>query len=77
MHPDDTSPKIWKVYYRRLSEMTPSERLQNMARLWRAGNELQREGVRRRFPHASDEEVTFQVAVLRFGEELARKAYGR
>lgn len=65
------------AYYKRLSEMTPSERLTVMAGLWDAGHALQCAGVRLRFPEASEDEVIFQVAVARFGEELARKAYRR
>ena len=29
------------------------------------------------YPEADDAEITFRIAVARFGEDLARKAYGR
>jgi hypothetical protein len=36
----DTSPDACAVYFRRLSEMTPAERLGVGAALWAAGNSL-------------------------------------
>jgi hypothetical protein len=71
----DTSPALEDVYFRRLAEMTPSEKGQVQAELWRAGHALQCAAVRQRNPDASDDEVIFQVAVARFGLDLARKAY--
>ena len=72
----DTSPKAREAYYRRLSEMTPSERLGIGAALWRAGHSLQRAAILRAYPHAGEGEINFRIAVTRFGAELARKAYG-
>jgi hypothetical protein len=73
----DTSPKASEAYYRRLSEMTPSERLSVGAALFAAGDALERAGVRRDFPDADDEEINFRIAVTRYGAHLARKAYRR
>lgn len=73
----DTSPKAREAYFRRLAEMTPSERLAVGAALWRAGDSLQRSATRRMHPQADDAEITFQIAVTRFGPELARKVYGK
>jgi hypothetical protein len=73
----DTSPEAREAYFRRLAEMTPSERLCIGAALWRAGDALQRSAVRRMHPEADDAEITFRIAVTRFGAELAGKAYGR
>jgi hypothetical protein len=56
--------------------MTPSERLRLGAALWRAGDSLQRAALRREHPDASDLELTFFLAVSRFGMDLARRAYG-
>jgi hypothetical protein len=77
MSASDTSAEASEVYRRRLAEMTPSERLRIGHSLWQAGNALQRAGIRRKYPHADEAEITFHVAVSRFGEELARKVYGR
>ena len=71
----DTSPAMEAAYFRRLAEMTPSERVNSAAELWRAGHALQCAAVRQRNPEASDDEVIFQVAVARFGFEAASKAY--
>jgi hypothetical protein len=73
----DTSPRMREVYYRRLAEMTPSERVRIMADLWETGHALRCAGVRQQFPQADDDEVIFRVAAARFGEELAQKVYGR
>jgi len=71
----DTSQKAGKVYFRRLNGMTPSERLGWGAALWEAGDSLQRAEIRRQNPHADEAEITFRIAVTRFGWELAKKAY--
>ena len=73
----DTSPKARDAYFRRLAEMTPSERLAVGAALWRAGDSLQRSAMRRMHPRADTTEINFQIAVTRFGSELARKVYGK
>lgn len=71
----DTSPKAREIYGRRLKEMTPSERVQWGVALWTAGDSLQRAALRRDNPHATEAEIVFQLAVSRFGLDLARKAY--
>jgi hypothetical protein len=73
----DTSPGAREVYFRRLAEMTPSERVGIGAALWAAGDSLQRAAMRRMCPDADDAEINFRIAVTRYGAELARKAYGR
>ena len=35
----DTSPAMWDVSYRRLAEMSPSERIGIAAALWKAGHD--------------------------------------
>ncbi len=71
----DTSAKAREVYFQRLEGMTPSERLGLGAALWNAGDSVQRAAVRRAYPDAAEAEITFRLAVTRFGSELARKAY--
>jgi Rv0078B-related antitoxin len=73
----DTSQGAREVYFRRLAEMTPSERLGIGAALWTAGDSLQRAALRRTHPDADAADINFRVAVTRFGAELARKAYRR
>jgi len=74
---NDTSPKAHEVYLQRLSEMTPPERVRLGTALWQAGHSLQWAAARRKYPDANDEELAFQIAVTRFGEELARAAFRR
>lgn len=73
----DTSEEAREVYFRRLKEMTASERVELGVALWTAGDSLRRAALRRENLHADDAEITFQIAVSRFGLELARKAYRR
>ena len=73
----DTSPKASEFYYRRLAEMTPSERLSVGAALFAAGDALQRAAARRDFPDADDDEINFRIAVTRYGVDLARKVCRR
>jgi hypothetical protein len=73
----DTSLEPREVCFRRLAEMTPSERIGIGAALWAAGNSLQRAAARRMYPDADEAEITFRIAVTRFGADLARKAYRR
>ena len=77
MELSDTSPKAQEVYFRRLREMTPSERINLGIALWEAGDTLQRAAIRRENPNATEDEITFKLAVSRFGLDLARKAYRR
>ncbi len=73
----DTSPESRRVYFGRLAEMTPSERVRLGAALWQAAQSLQRASMRQRNPGAHDTEIAFQIAVTRFGPELARAAWHR
>jgi hypothetical protein len=66
-----------QVYFRRLAAMSPAERLRLGAALWQAGQSLQWATARRKHPNADEGEIAFQVAVTRFGIELARAAYGK
>jgi hypothetical protein len=61
--------------FQRLKEMTPSERLALGSALWETGDAVQRAAAKRKHPHADEAEVTFRLAVVRFGLELAQKAY--
>ena len=77
MTPSDTSEKASRVYYDRLAAMTPAERISLAAELWSAADSLQRAVLRRDYPEADEQEILFRLAVTRYGEELARKAYRR
>lgn len=70
----DTSEKACEVYFQRLKGMTASERLEVGVALWETGDSLQRAALRGANPNAEEAEITFQIAVFRFGLDLARKA---
>jgi hypothetical protein len=71
----DTSPKAADAYFRRLREMTACDRIALAVDLWEAGHALQRAGLRRLHPTADEDEITFRIAVSRWGLELAEKVY--
>jgi hypothetical protein len=73
----DTSPAAREVYFQRLAEMTPGERVRLATALWETAHSLQWAAMRRGNPDADDTEIAFQIAVTRFGAELARTAYRR
>lgn len=73
----DTSPAASEAYFRRLAEMTPAERVNIGVSLCRAADALQRAALRREYPDAEEDEILFRLAVSRYGEELARRAYLR
>jgi hypothetical protein len=73
----DTSPKASQVYFQRLAAKSPAERVRLGAALWEAAHCLQWAAARRKHPDADEAEIAFQVAVTRFGADLARAAYGK
>jgi hypothetical protein len=73
----DTTPNAEAFYRRRLAQMTPAERVQLGTALWEAAYALQSAAARRRNPDADEAGIHFQIAVTRFGAELARAAYRR
>jgi hypothetical protein len=73
----DTSPKTREVYYQQLAKLTAPERLRLGTALWEAAHSLQWAAMGRKNPGADDAEIAFQIAVTRFGAELARTAYRR
>lgn len=77
MELSDTSPKAREVYWQRLAEMTPSERVRVGVGLWEAAHSLQWAAARRKYPEASDAELIYRIAVTRFGPDLAKAVYRR
>lgn len=75
MRPLDTSAEAEKVYFALLRKLTPVQRINMGVDLWKTGDSLQRVAVRRDFPLATEEEIRFQIAVRRFGREIAGKAF--
>jgi len=77
MRPLDTSENADEVYFQHLRKMTPVERINIAVALWEAADATQRAGIRQQYPNATEEEIRFEMAVRRFGAELAQKVYGR
>jgi len=73
----DTSPEAERVYYRRLAELTPAQRVQIGLELTGAADDMLRAAIARRFPGASDEEFRYQLVRARYGRELADRMFGR
>lgn len=71
----DTSPEAERVQMELLRRMSVAERL----RLLEGLNELVRTvalaGIRTRFPNAAQEELEFQFARLRLGDDLALRVF--
>lgn len=75
--PGDTSPEMQEVYYRRLAELGPAERIRIGVGMWQAAQAMQRAAILREHPQADEDEIRFRMAVSRFGPELARAAWRR
>jgi hypothetical protein len=65
------------MYFQRLAEMTPAERVRLGVALWEAAYSLQSAAIRRRKPDADEAEIAFEIAVSRFGSEVARRLMQR
>ena len=73
----DTLPKASSVYFERFAAMSPAERVRLAIALWEAARSIQWAVARRKYPDADEAEIAFQVAITRFGAELARAAYAK
>src|SRR5688572_17285163 len=73
----DTSADMQSIYFQRLRELTPEERINRGVRLWEAGHAMQRAAIHRQHPGIAEAEFLYRLAVLRYGPELAEKAFGR
>jgi hypothetical protein len=65
-----------EVYFQRLRELTPEQRVDLGVRLWEAGDAMQRTAINRNHPGVTHAEFLYRLAVLRYGPELAQKAFG-
>jgi len=71
----DTDKKADALQTTLLQKMTPEQRFQLGLQLSRMSRRLQEEGVRRRHPEYSEEEVRLAVARINLGDELFQKVY--
>ncbi len=56
---------------------TPEERLRMAQELTLAVQQIAFDGMRERHPELSDDDIWLKLAVLRLGEDVVRKVYGR
>ncbi len=73
--PPDTPPEVWRVYFQRLREMTPQERLAQAFRLTERARRLTEAGVRSRHPDYDNATVRLAVIRITVGDELFRKFF--
>jgi len=71
----DTPDAVMAEMVDRWRRMSPSEKLDQVAQLNQACDQLSEAGVRSRHPDANDDEVRMRVFALRLGRELMVKAY--
>jgi hypothetical protein len=73
-HPlSDTDPETERVHLEMLRSASPGRRLGLALSLSRSVTSLSREGLYRRHPGASPEELAVRFVALTYGEDLARE----
>jgi hypothetical protein len=70
----DTSPEVAEILRERLRRMTPSQRVEEGARLCKLAREFMRAGIRMRHPDYEPEQVEMALARLLWGDDLYCKA---
>jgi hypothetical protein len=73
----DTHPDIEALQISLLRQTPTWRKMQMLAALNRSARQLATTGLKRRFPHADEQEVRRRLAGLLLGEELAAKVYGK
>jgi hypothetical protein len=71
----DTSPAQQELYFERLRQLTPLERLQIVSRLNRGVRRMAMAGIRLRHPNASDDEVRIRLVVRLYGRAAAERLF--
>jgi len=72
----DTSPEAEHVQIELLRRASPARKLYMVAQMNQTVRTLALEGLRRRHPHATAEQLRRRLADLSLGPELAAKVYG-
>ncbi|KAA3659829.1 MAG: hypothetical protein DWQ04_21130 [Chloroflexi bacterium] len=72
----DTHPAAEKVLNQLLRQAPVWRKLQMLADLNRTAHQLAMEGLREKFPEASETDIRRHLADLLLGPELAEKVYG-
>lgn len=72
----DTDPKAEQVLLQIMRDMPFSQKMENIRQLNMALRSLALQGLRERYPHASEEELVRRLMDYVLGPELAAKVYG-
>lgn len=70
----DTSPEAAEILRQRMLRMTPSQRIEEGAKLCKFARQVMRGGIRMRHPDYTPEQVEMALARLLWGDDLYRKA---
>jgi len=70
----DTSPEAAEILRERMRRMTPSQRIEEGARLCKFARHMMRAGIRMRHPEYSADQVEMALARLLWGDDLYKKA---
>jgi len=75
--PSDTSPEIEAMQVERWRAMTVGERVELLRSMHTAVEQIAVAGIRAVDPSADDVEIRYQLAVRRYGRQLAEEAFAR
>ena len=73
--PADTSDEVWQLQMAAIARRPVADRLAEWAALNRAISQMEADGIRRRHPNYSDQQVVLAAARIRYGDELVRAAW--
>lgn len=72
----DTDPRMEALQIRLLGQATPQRKMELLAQLNAAARMLALNGLRSRYPQASEAELYRRLADLLLGKDLAHKVFG-
>ena len=72
----DTSPEATRLYFRKLAELTPLQRLAMLGSSSSLTRRLAEAGIRREHPAVSPQALKLRLAVRLYGREMAERAFG-
>jgi hypothetical protein len=73
--PNDTSPAVQELIWQRLAAMSPEERYERFAKLYRFTRRMAIAGIRERYPNAPESEIRLRFAVQTMGREITMKFF--
>ncbi len=72
----DTHPKMETLQIRLLRQMSPARKMALFCSLNAAARQIAWQGLKQRYPQASEAELRRRLADLLLGPEIARRVYG-